>query len=51
MSSDLSHTYSVGPYTILQFAYYDKKLEFGSEDPTATERCTRVLTIMAASDY
>jgi Protein of unknown function (DUF3768) len=28
-----------------QYAYYDKKLEFGSEDPTDPEKCTRVLTI------
>ena len=34
-----------------KFDYYDKHMEFGSEDP-ADEACTvRVLTVMLASEY
>ncbi len=31
--------------------YYDKSLEFGSEDPSDPAQTTRVLTIGEASDY
>ena len=31
--------------------YYDKRCEFGSEDPSDSERTTRVLTLMLASEY
>ena len=31
--------------------YYDKSLEFGSEDPAYPARTTRILTIMLASEY
>ena len=31
--------------------YYDKEMEFGSEDPSDPERTTRVATLMLASDY
>ena len=31
--------------------YYDKALEFGSEDPSDPEKTTRVATLMLASDY
>jgi hypothetical protein len=31
--------------------YYDKSIEFGSEDPCDTVQTTRVLTIGEASDY
>jgi hypothetical protein len=31
--------------------YFDKNLEFGSEDPADPEKTTRVLTLMLAQDY
>lgn len=31
--------------------YYDKALNFGSEDPSSPEKTTRVLTLMLAEDY
>jgi hypothetical protein len=31
--------------------YYDKELQFGSDDPSDPEKTTRVATLMLASDY
>ena len=31
--------------------YYDKELEFGSEDPADPDKTTRVLTLMFAEEY
>jgi hypothetical protein len=31
--------------------YYDRALEFGSDDPSDTKKTTRVLTIMFAEEY
>ncbi len=31
--------------------YYDRRLEFGSENPADAEKTTRVLTLMLAEEY
>ncbi|UPK40880.1 DUF3768 domain-containing protein (plasmid) [Bradyrhizobium sp. 186] len=31
--------------------YYDKRCEFGSDDPADPEKTTRVLTLMLAGEY
>jgi hypothetical protein len=34
-----------------KFDYYDRNLEFGSEDPADPKKTTRVLTVMRADEY
>jgi hypothetical protein len=41
----------VGRTFFWKIDYYDKRCEFGSEDPSNSEITTRVLTLMLASDY
>jgi hypothetical protein len=36
---------------LFKIDYYDKSLEFGSEDPSNENMTTRVLTIMTPSEY
>ena len=40
-----------GRKIIWKIDYYDKNLEFGSEDPANPEVTTRVMTVMLASEY
>ena len=41
----------VGHTFFWKIDYYDKRGEFGSEDPSNPEITSRVLTLMLASDY
>jgi hypothetical protein len=36
---------------IFKHAYYDKSMQYGSEDPGDPKKTTRVLTIMIADEY
>ena len=40
-----------GQKVYFKIDYYDKSLEFGSEDPTDPEKTTRVLTLLLANEY
>ena len=40
-----------GHKVFFKMDYYDKNLEFGSEDPSDPEQTTRVLTVMLANEY
>lgn len=40
-----------GERCMFKIDYYDKTMEFGSEDPANPEVTTRVLTIMLVSEY
>ena len=40
-----------GQQMIWKIDYYDKRVEFGSPDPSDPDLTTRVLTIMLASEY
>lgn len=45
-------SFTLGQYSfIFKIDYYDKKLEFGSEDPADPDKTTRVLTLMLSGEY
>lgn len=45
-------SFSVGDLKLFfKIDYYDKTLEWGSEDPSDPEKTTRVMTLMLASEY
>lgn len=40
-----------GERYLFKIDYYDKSLEYGSEDPANATKTTRILTIMRADEY
>ena len=40
-----------GNKVFFKIDYFDKELKFGSENPTAPEKTTRVMTVMFAHEY
>ena len=41
----------MGSRVLAKIDYYDKAMEYGSEDPADTSKTTRVLTLMLGSEY
>jgi hypothetical protein len=48
---DLGAVESEGARYFWKIDYYDRKLEFGSDNPADPEQTARVLTIMRAEEY
>lgn len=45
-------SFNVGGYRVFwKFDYYDKELQYGSDDPADEQKTERVLTIMLAEEY
>lgn len=55
--NDLHDEHDFGSFNIVgrkflwKIYYYDKRCEFGSDDPADPEKTTRVLTLMLAAEY
>jgi major membrane immunogen (membrane-anchored lipoprotein) len=41
----------MGSKVLVKIDYYDKAMEYGSEDPADASKTTRVMTLMTASEY
>ena len=41
----------MGSRVLAKIDYYDKKMEYGSEDPADASKTTRVLTLMLSCEY
>ena len=48
---DFGSIEEAGETVFWKIDYYDKKVEYGSEDPSDPEQTTRVMTIMSAEEY
>jgi hypothetical protein len=48
---DFGSLYASGNKVFFEIEYFDKDLNFGSENPTDPEMTTRIMTVMLANEY